>query len=125
MIYEQHAKPETMKKLIISFFTTALLLCAATGIFAAGSVLEGEYINTEVANSTLTITADHWTIGGTMTMDYTYTAKKTGENTYEVELKTANRAMNGMDMKALVRKEGNALFVNNNNTGDTKYEKKK
>jgi hypothetical protein len=113
-----------MKKLIVSFFTIALL-CAPAGVFAAGSGLEGEYAESGVENSTLTITADHWTIGGTMKMDYTYTAKKTGENTYELELKTANRYMKGMDMKAVVRKEGNVLFVNNNGTGETKYEKKK
>jgi alkaline phosphatase len=113
-----------MKKLIVSFFTIALLSGAA-GAFAAGSGLEGEYVESGVENSFLTITADHWTIGGTMKMDYTYTAKKTGENTYELELKTANRYMKGMDMKAVVRKEGNVLFVNNNGTGETKYEKKK
>ena len=113
-----------MKKLIVSFFTIALL-CAPAGAFAAGSGLEGEYVESGVENSTLTITADHWTLGGTMKMDYTYTAKKTGENTYELELKTANRYMKGMDMKTVVRKEGTVLFVNNNGTGETKYEKKK
>jgi hypothetical protein len=114
-----------MKRLIVSFFTMALL-CGPSGVFAAGgSGLEGEYIESGMENSTLTITADHWTLGGTMKMDYTYTAKKTGENTYELELTTANRYMKGMDMKTLVRKEGTALFVNNNGTGEIKYEKKK
>ena len=113
-----------MKKLIVSFFTITLF-CGPSGVFAAGSGLEGEYVESGVENSTLTITADHWTIGGTMKMDYTYTAKKTGENTYELELKTANRYMKGMDMKTLVRKQGNVLFANNNGTGEIKYEKKK
>jgi hypothetical protein len=114
-----------MNKLIVSFFTIAILCAAARAFAADGSGLEGEYVESGVENSTLTITADHWTLGGTMKMDYTYTAKKTGENTYELELKTANRYMKGMDMKTLVRKEGNALFVNNNGAGEIKYEKKK
>ena len=114
-----------MKRLIVSFFTIALF-CGPSGAFASGgSGLEGEYIESGMENSTLTITADHWTLGGAMKMDYTYTAKKTGENTYELELKTSNRYMKGMDMKTLVRKEGTTLFVNNNNAGEIKYEKKK
>lgn len=113
-----------MKKLIVSLFTIALF-CAPSGAFAAGPGLEGEYIESGVENSTLTITADHWTLGGTMKMDYTYTAKKTGENTYELELKTVNRYMKGMDMKAVARKEGATLFVNSNGAGEVKYEKKK
>ncbi len=113
-----------MNKLIVSFFTIALF-CGPSGAFAAGSGLEGEYIESGVENSTLTVTADHWTIGGTMKMDYTYAAKKTGENTYELELKTVNRYMKGMDMKAVVRKEGTTLFANSNGAGEVKWEKKK
>jgi len=113
-----------MNKLIVSFFAIALLYAPA-GAFAAGSGLEGEYIESGVENSTLTVTADHWTLGGTFKMDYTYTAKKTGENTYELELKTANRVMKGMDMKAVARQEGTTLIVNSNGAGDVKWEKKK
>jgi hypothetical protein len=93
-----------MKRLIVSFFTMALL-CGPSGVFAAGgSGLDGEYIENGVENSTLTITADHWTLGGTFKMDYTYTAKKTGENTYELELKTVNRYMKGMERTATNRR---------------------
>ncbi len=90
-----------------------------------GSGFEGQYVETGVENSFLTITADHWSIGGTMKMEYLYTAKKTGANTYEVDLKTANRILKGMDMKSVVRKEGDFLFINNNGTGEIKYARKK
>ena len=113
-----------MKKLIVSLFTIALF-CAPSGGFAAGSGLEGEYVESGVANSFLTVTADHWTLSGTFKMDYTYTAKKTGENAYELELKTANRSMKGMDMKAVAHKECTTLFVNSNGAGEVKWEKKK
>jgi len=113
-----------MKRFIVNFFFIALF-CATSCAFAAGSGLEGEYVEIGVENSTLTVTADHWTLGGAMKMDYTYAVKKTGENTYELDLKTANRSMKGMDMKAVARKEGTTLFVNSNGAGEVKWEKKK
>jgi hypothetical protein len=114
-----------MRKITASFFAIAMLW-SPPGAFAAGdSGLEGEYMEVGVDNSALTITTDHWSLGGVMKMDYIYTAKKTGENTYEVDLKPPNPALEALDIKSVVRKEGNFLFVNTNGAGETKYERKK
>jgi hypothetical protein len=114
-----------MRKITVSVFAIAMLW-SASGAFAAGdSGLEGQYIEVGVDNSLLTITSDHWSLGGVMKMEYIYTAKKTGDNTYEVELKPPNPALEALGIKSVVRQEGNFLFVNTNGAGETKYERKK
>jgi hypothetical protein len=93
-----------------------LVLCFALrgpGILAAGkpSGLEGEYLD-ESDGSTLTVTADHWiTKGAIAEDDELYTAKKTGDNSYEIVFTFTLPAMKGQTLKATARQEGNFLFV--------------
>lgn len=65
-----------------------LVLCLAfpglRALAAGSSGLEGEYVD-ESDGGTLTVTADHWkTKVAEMESDDLYTAKKTGDNSYEI-----------------------------------------
>lgn len=106
-----------------------LALCfALPGLraLAAGqpSGLEGEYVG-ETDGSTLTITADHWkTKVGDMESDDVYTAKKTGENSYEVVFTFIEPALKGQTIKAIARQEGNFLFVKLEGSTEVKWKKK-
>jgi hypothetical protein len=75
------------------------------------SGLEGEYVD-ESDGSTLTVTADHWkTKGAIAEDDELYTAKKTGDNSYEIVFTFTLAALKGQTMKAAARQEGKFLFV--------------
>jgi hypothetical protein len=88
------------------------LFVTGFGVWAAtpASGLEGEYVD-ESDGSTLTITADHWKTKGLMEDDELYTAKKTGEDSYDVVLTMTDPALKGQKLTAIARKEGNFLFV--------------
>jgi hypothetical protein len=81
--------------------------------FAAGAPtgLEGEYVE-EGGTLTLTITADHWkTKSGDIEEDELYTAKKTGENSYQITYTFTEESLKGQTTTATARKEGNFLFT--------------
>lgn len=74
------------------------------------SGLEGEYVD-ETHGSTLTVTADHWKTKGAIEDDELYTAKKTGDNTYDIVFTFELPALKGQTMKATARQDGNFLYV--------------
>jgi hypothetical protein len=106
-----------------------LVLCfALPGLHALAaspaSGLEGEYVD-ESDGSTLTVTADHWkTKISEMESDDLYTAKKTGDNSYEIILSFTMPALKGQTLKATARKEGNLLFVKLEDSREVKWKKK-
>jgi hypothetical protein len=88
------------------------------------SGLEGEYVD-ETDGSTLTVTADHWTTKGPIEDDELYTAKKTGDNTYEIVFTFTLPALKGQTMKASARQEGNFLYVKlEGSSTEVKWKKK-
>ncbi|MEY2563239.1 MAG: hypothetical protein QOH88_1432 [Verrucomicrobiota bacterium] len=101
---------------------------ALSSAFAAGTPtgLEGEYIDTDMDGSVLSVTADHWHIKiGDIDVDNTYTAKKTGDNTYAVTITPVDPALKTFVSTSVVRKEGDMLFVKNEGvTTESKYKKK-
>jgi hypothetical protein len=101
---------------------------AWSGVLVAGTPtgLEGEYVDTEMDGSTLSVTADHWLVKvGDLSMDHTYTVKKTGENAYAVTLTPVDAALKQFVSTSTVRKEGDMLFVKNEGTTtESKYKKK-
>jgi hypothetical protein len=107
----------------------ALALCSALpGVrsLAAGpaSGLEGEYVD-ESDGGNLTVTADHWkTKVVDIESDDLYTAKKTGDNSYEIVFTFTNPVLKGQTMKATARKEGNFLFVTLEGSTEVKWKKK-
>jgi hypothetical protein len=106
-----------------------LALCfALPGLraLAAGpaSGLEGEYVD-EADGGSLTVTADHWkTKVSEMESDDLYTAKKTGDNSYEIVFTFTMPALKGQTMKATARKEGNFLFVKLEGSTEVQWKKK-
>jgi hypothetical protein len=90
---------------------------------AKPSGLEGDYVD-EHDGSTLTITADHWkTKSGDFEEDDRYTAKKAGNNSYEIVF---TFSLGGKDQttKATARQEGNFLFVKLEESTEVKWKKK-
>ena len=93
---------------------------------AAGqpSGLEGEYVD-ETDGGTLTVTADHWkTKVVDIESDDLYTAKKTGDNSYEIVFTFTMPALKGETMKATARQEGTFLFVKLEGSTEVKWKKK-
>jgi hypothetical protein len=78
---------------------------------AKASGLEGEYVE-EGGDGTLVITADHWksVMGGSEDNEL-YTAKKTGENTYELVFTPTDPALKDQTVKATARLAGKFLFT--------------
>jgi len=99
-----------------------------SGALAAGTPtgLEGEYVDMDMAGSSLSVTADHWRIKvGDMEVDNTYTAKKTGDDTYAVTITPVDAALKTFVTTSVVRKEGDTLIVKNEGTTtESKYKKK-
>jgi len=106
-----------------------LVLCfALPGLraLAAGpaSGLEGEYV-AETDGGVLTITADHWkTKVVDIESDDLYTAKKTGDHSFEIVISFTNPVLKGQTMKATARQEGNFLFVKLEGNDEVKWKKK-
>lgn len=102
------------------------IVTSSVALAATPTGLEGEYVDTEMEGSTLTVTADHWRIKvGDLDSDNTYTAKKTGDNTYAVTITPVDAAMKQFVSTSEVRKEGDMLFVKNEGaTTESKYKKK-
>jgi len=95
-------------------------LLVAVGLFGSGfgvwaaapaTGLEGEYVD-ESDGGTLTITADHWIakVGGIVD-DEVYTAKKTGDHTFEITCTLADASSKGEAIKSTARQEGDFLFT--------------
>jgi hypothetical protein len=110
------------------------LIALSVASFVSGSALaaanptglEGEYLDTEMDGSSISVTADHWLIKiGDMSVDNTYTVKKSGDNTYAVTLTPVDAALKQFVTTSTVRKEGDMLFVKNEGTTtESKYKKK-
>lgn len=88
------------------------------------SGLEGNYVD-EADGGTLTVTADHWkTKVAGMESDDLYTAKKTGDKSYEIVFRFTMPALKGQTMKATARREGNFLYVTLEGSTEVKWKKK-
>jgi len=88
------------------------------------SGLEGNYVD-EADGGTLTVTADHWkTKVVDIESDDLYTARKTGNNSYEIVFSFTMPALKGQTMKATARREGNFLYVKLEGSAEVKWKKK-
>ena len=115
-----------MKKYLPVVLLALCLAVGGPGAWAAGkaSGLEGEYSD-ETDGSTLTITGDHWKIKmSDFESDDLYTAKKTGDNSFDVVISFSLPALKGQTMKATARQEGNFLFVKLDDAKEVKWKKK-
>jgi hypothetical protein len=116
-----------MKKYLPVLLLVLSLSLRGADALAAGkpSGLEGEYVD-EKDGGTLTVTADHWkTKAGDFEEDDLYTAKKTGDNSYEIVFSFTMPALKGQTMKATARQEGNFLFVKlEDSNAEVKWKKK-
>ena len=113
------------KHLPILLLLVSLIFGGANALAAAKpSGLEGDYAD-ETDGSTLTITADHWkTKMGDIESDDLYTAKKTGNNTYEIVFTFTMPALKDQTMTATARQEGSFLFVTLEGSKEVKWKKK-
>jgi hypothetical protein len=115
-----------MKKYLPVLLLVLSLNFRGADALAAGkpSGLEGDYVD-EHDGSTLTITADHWkTKAGDIEEDDLYTARKTGDNSYEVIFTFSLPGGKDQTMKATARQEGNFLFVKLEESAEVKWKKK-
>lgn len=115
-----------MRRYLPVLFLVFCFALRAPDVLAAAkpSGLEGEYVD-ESDESSLIITADHWkTKMVDFESDDLYTAKKTGDRTFDIVISFSMPALKGQTMKATARQEGNFLFVKLEDSKEVKWKKK-
>src|SRR3954470_4080809 len=108
-----------MKKMtyLAALLLTFTLLGCATGGIRASRPIEGTYVRADNPKISLMINEGHFRQGGSdIHAEGTYTARRVGENKYELAI-TYHERLEGAKGTVVVRKDGDFVFTQDDGAG--------